>query len=192
MLAKFPLEESMFIASRASSGIMNGGFYRGSDLITVVGLILTLGFSYFSLRRTKKQRKTVKKHNNWLWWVSLIGTLLSISLVFLSFYFPLDIHLFTWLTQSFQTLGMFLNNPHKWWRLLLLVAPSVFLQKLFINLLGGHPWYYQGTNVASGGYYTMLGLKIPRLFNGNMYFRLATSIVSIIILFLENNLKPNE
>lgn len=180
-----PIEESAFILSRASSGIMNGSFYGEYDWLAPVGLVFTLLFTWISLKRTKKQRKRVKKSNNFLWWMSLIGSLLSTLLAFLGFLFPfllVDIHFFTLLAQSFQTLGMFLNNPKKWWRLLLLVTPAVFFQKFFINILGGHSWYYQGTNVNSGAYYSVFGIKVPRLFNGNMGFRLALTVFNLIIL----------
>lgn len=180
-----PIEEGAFILSRASSGIMNGSFYGVEDWLAPIGLGFTLIFTWISLRRNKRQRKKSKKGNNFLWWLSLIGSLLSTLCVFLAFVFPplmFDVHLFTLLAQTFQTLGMFLNNPKKWWRLILLVTPAVFFQKLFINLLGGNPWYYQGTNVQSGAYYSIFGVKIPRLFNGNMGFRLALTVFNLIIL----------
>jgi hypothetical protein len=179
-----PIEETAFILSRASSGIMNGSFYGLEKWLAPVGLVLTLTFTFISLRRSRKQRK-LSKRDNWIWWITLIGSLLSTLCVFLAFLFPplmFDIHLFTLLAQSFQTFGMFLNNPKKWWRLLLLVAPAVFFQKLFINLLGGNLWNYQGTNVASGAYYSVLGFKIPRLFSGNMVARLALTIFNLFIL----------
>ena len=180
-----PIEESAFILSRAFSGVMNGSFYGTDDWLAPIGLGFTLIFTWISLRRNKRQRRRSKKRNNFLWWLSLIGSLLSTLCVFLAFVFPplmFDVHLFTLLAQTFQTLGMFLNNPKKWWRLILLVTPAVFFQKLFINLLGGNPWYYQGTNVNSGAYYSIFGIKIPRLFNGNMGFRLALTVFNLIIL----------
>ncbi len=190
-----PIEEGAFILSRASSGIMNGSFYGVEDWLAPIGLGFTLIFTWISLRRNKRQRRKSKKGNNFLWWLSLIGSLLSTLCVFLAFVFPplmFDVHLFTLLAQTFQTLGMFLNNPKKWWRLILLVTPAVFFQKLFINLLGGNPWYYQGTNVQSGAYYSIFGIKIPRLFNGNMGFRLALTVFNLIILIFSFSEKKRD
>lgn len=198
-----PFEESSFILSRMFSGIMNGGFYGNLQWLGVLGGIATIFFTILSIRRRKKEYRKYRrfKKSKWnniervLFWASFVLTLLSIVFVLVSFASPMlffaDIHLWTFLTQGFQMIAMFLNNPRKWWRLLLLVTPAVFLQKLFINILGGNPWYYQGTNIASGSHYTMMGIKIPRLFNGNMYVRLVFTLVSILVLWLSNNEKKN-
>lgn len=80
---------------------------------------------------------------------------------------------------------MFVEEPSNWWRLLLMVSPAVFLQKLGVNLAGGNKWNYQGTDVASGAYYSVVGVKVPRLLAGNMYARLLLAIACTTILILK-------
>lgn len=196
-----PFEESSFILSRLFSGVMNGSFYGNIQWLGILGGIATIFFTILSIRRKRKDYRKYRrfkktkwnKFENILFWTTFVLSILSIVLTLVSFASPMlffaDIHLWTYLTQGFQMFAMFLNNPKKWWRLLLLVTPAVFFQKLFINLLGGQPWYYQGTNIASGSHYTMMGIKIPRLFNGNMYIRLAFTVVSLLILWLTNREK---
>ena len=172
-----PIEETSFILSRASSGIMNGAFYGKMGWLGVTGLVLTVGFAFFSLRGKSK----------WWKWCLLISSICTV-LVFLKFLFPIlifDIHLFTLAAQSFQALGMFLNKPKGWWRQLLTVSPAVFLQKLFVNVLGGNKWNYQGTDVANGAYYSIGRFKIPRAFKGNMVLRLTLSVLSLTILIIK-------
>lgn len=173
-----PDSEIYFILSRASSGILNGGFYSKTILIGISGYVLTTIFTFLSIKQSNIRSK-----------ICLFLSLLSISFVLASFLFPPfilgDIHLWTLLTQTFQVGAMFFENPKKWWRLILLVTPAVFFQKFFVNILGGNKWYYQGTNVSSGKYYTIFNkVRIPRIFSGNMYFRLVMTIISLVTLKL--------
>jgi hypothetical protein len=192
-----PPEEIYFILSRSTSGILNGGFYDNMKWLGILGAVSTVFFTILSIRRKNRIHKYKKKWMNklekFLYWSAFFLALMSILMVLLSFLSPAipfaDIHFWTFLTQSFQMFAMFLNNPKTWWRILLLVAPAVFFQKLFINVLNNNPWNYQGTDVSSGKYYTMMGIKMPRLFSGNMYFRLAVTVFSIIILVLTNKQK---
>lgn len=191
----FYKEDLFFISSRAASGFMNGFFYQNSYMFGFVGTIATIIFTVLAIRRRRKDKHKYKKFKKpWLnklenivFWISFALSILSIILVAVSFASPaipfLDIHFWTWITQIFEGFCYLLNNPKNWWRLLLIIVPCVFFQKLFINLLTDHSWAYQGTDIASGQYYTMFGMKIPRLFSGNMYLRLVFTIVSLIILY---------
>lgn len=184
-------EELWFLLSRTSSGILNGGFYGNLQWLGILGGLATIIFSVLSVLRKKKKRFKKAKLNrleNTIYWISFSLMILAIILVMISFASPslafADVHLWTYLTQLFQGFCMFLNNPKHWWRLLLLIIPAVFLQKLCINLLGGNKWNYQGTDVQSGSHFTMMGMKIPRFLSGNMYVRLILGLLSIGALWI--------
>ena len=191
-------EEVLFIASRASSGIMNGSFYGKQWIFVGIGVILTFAFTYFSIEHHRDQffRRLVFK--SWPKWKkivfisSFILALLSIGFTAASFAFPtwfFDIHAWTFLTQSFQSVCIFLNDPRNWWRMLLMVLPAVFFQKFFVNIFSGKPWWYNGTDTNTGKYWTMWGIKVPRLFAGNMTFRLIGTVVCLMTLYLTKKKK---
>lgn len=181
-------EEVLFVASRATSGMMNGSFYGDNWLGLGLGLIFTLVFTFLSIRNGLY--KDFKPWIRFLFTVSLVMSLISIIFVAISFFsnfWIFDIHGWTWMSQAFQSLCMFIVEPKHWWRQVLLILPAVFFQKLFVNLFSGLKWNYNGTEYRSGKYWKMWGIKIPRAFSGNMTFRLIGTVLSLIILLVTQN-----
>lgn len=182
-----------FIANRGLSGIVNGLFYAGSKLVWPI-LILLIAYTGFHLISDLKVNWCdLTKFQRILSIVGIAGTLLSLVLIGVSFKFPKfklsEIHLWTFASQTGVSGTMFISKkkPFKmiWWQLLA-VAPSAFLQKLFINVCSGSNPFFSGTDDASGKTWgmTVFGkrIKVPRL--GNMKIKMGIAIFCIIAFVL--------
>lgn len=92
-------------------------------------------------------------------------------------FLPGDIHLW----ESILTGAMVMAFPLAGWDVfgtLLSIYPALVLHKVLINLGGGNPWNYEGTDDATGETFTIptLGISIPRATFG---VRILIAIISI-------------
>jgi hypothetical protein len=175
-----------FIANRGLSGLLNGLFYAtgvGSAL-SVVLVIITISTLFVTLIPMIDNWHSLTDWQRVLSIIGVVASLVSIIALSKSFYSPkwkyADIHLYTFLHQTAIS-GTNWFSKVKIGLLLLCVSPSVFLQKVLINLIPGNKWNYQGTDVVSGKYWSLKlfpRIKIPRL--RNMAIKLVITILSII------------
>lgn len=183
----------LFILNRALSGVVNGLYYANSAWVWPVLFILTL-FTFYelfiNLRENLGEMSLLTKiMSNIGMYGSIVCTvMLGISFAYPSFIFS-DIHLWVFLHQTAiaGTLFFSYKKPFNtiWW-LMLAVSPSAFLQKVFINIIPGGNWDYEGTDDPTGHFWSMhiFGIKIlvPRL--ADMKIKLAIALLCVISYFL--------
>jgi len=191
-----------FITNRGLSGILNGLFYAG--LINwgwiVVGILFI--FTGFQLiQNLCFHWGEMTQLNKWLATGGIFVSLLSVLMVGFSFKFPTkwfsEIHGWTWANQTAISGTLFISGKKPWknvWWLLLAVSPAAFIQKIFINRLSGLPWYYVGTDVASGKYWSMKifgrKIKMPRL--ANMKVKLVIAILCVLTFVIVQKVQSNK
>jgi len=182
------IEFSTFIANRALSGVVNGLFYAGA--LTGVGWALVGLVALTAVVCIFPMVKNWRKMKRWQRVLSIagaVGSMLSVVFLGVSFFSPSwrvsDIHLWTLAHQTAMAGTNFFSRV-PWWLLMLAVAPSVLLQKMFVNIIPGNRWNYRGTDISNGKHYTipLLRIKVPRI--ANMYVQLGISLLSIGAYFL--------
>jgi preprotein translocase subunit YajC len=177
-----------FICDRALSGIANGLFYAGSAWAWPILILLFVFTVFMTWRNLRKNWGEMKRWKRVLAVLGVVASGVSVLMVGLSFRFPhssfSEIHLWTWLGQTAIASTMFVSSKRFWknlWWLALAVSPSVFLQKLFVNVFGGSKWNYAGTDDKTGKTwgFSLFGkrFKVPRV--ADWWVRLILSVVCI-------------
>lgn len=183
----------LFILNRALSGVVNGLYYAHSVWVWPVLFVLAI-FTFYELYiNLNENLGEMNMFTKVMSYIGLYGSVACVMMVGISFLFPKfyfsDIHLWTFLHQTGLAGTLFFSaaKPFKtiWW-LLLAVSPSAFLQKVFINVIPGGNWDYEGTDDPTGHFWTMtiFGIKImvPRL--ADMRVKLVFTLLCITVYFL--------
>lgn len=190
----------LFILHRALSGWRNGTFYTRLSiretawprLLATVVMFALVATIYLSTGVITPDWLPVGRDVQYpLVVLAYAATLASTVLCARHHLFPApwnDLHFFTLAEQSLLAGAMIVAVPtlDMLVVLALSVYPSVFLQKVGVNLSGGAPWYYNGTDDPTGKTYALpiFGWKVPRL--TTQYGKLILAIVSTILYFCYN------
>lgn len=167
MIKTLPLsfEEQAFGAKTIILTIMNMVLLK--DLI-VTGVVSTLISGYLIFKAAKKHRQK----NYHLRFLSIIFfffsavTLFATLLAALNAFYPvkLALDLTSALTQVTQAIAMILSDPKNWWRIALMIIPSIFLPQVGINIARGRPWHYNSIGRTISNMYAGLGFTIASVF----------------------------
>lgn len=179
----------LFILNRALSGVVNGLYYAHSVWVWPVLFVLAL-FSFYELFiNLRENLGEMNLFTKIMSYIGMYGSVACVIMLGISFKFPnyysSDIHLWTFLHQTALAGTLFFSDKRPfsniWW-LSLAVSPSAFLQKVFINIIPGGNWDYEGTDDPTGHFWSMtvFGIKImvPRL--ADMRVKLVIALLCVL------------
>jgi hypothetical protein len=189
---------TLFVLSRAASGIANGLHYADRGTTAAVGLLLLLsaGLCIYVIAHRGAHMY------GWRLTLCLIGSgavlasliLLNVSLNNPAWVFS-DIHIWTFTTQTALAATVFFayceglrsrETEVIFCVLALAVFPSQFLQKLAVNLIPGNAWNYWATDNPTGetwGSRLFPWLQVPRLPNMETLAFLAALSVALMAFY---------
>jgi hypothetical protein len=175
----------LFIANRAASGLVNGSHYADKNTTAPLVLLFALSAGLLAIYGRQWQaapiwRQTLAVAGAGLQTAALIGLYLS----FTRPEWPLaSIHFYTFAHQTILAATVLVLGWSAPVALALCCAvfPSVVLQKIFVNILPGNAWNYEGTNDPSGKTWEMFGLNIPRVASFNTLLTLSGLSVAAMV-----------
>lgn len=165
------------ICFRVVSGAQNGAFYARRH---VLGAFISVVMMFVSLA-------SMAMLPAWVPWLLAIVAAIGTVGIYLSFARPgwrfADVHLYELITTGAYTLAWCAADAN----ILLIAAgvyPSLLLHKGMVNIGGGHPFLYHGTNDATGSTYALplFGWHIPRTSLKARLVLAGLSLVSVVVL----------